>query len=674
MSRPVKGSDSSLLIAWRPSDSVRDASRLSSFLAACDIPNLPALRARADADPAWFWTRIFAVFDLPFDLPFEQMLSLEDGVERPCWCVGGRTNLSLACLDRHFPHGDDDKPAIVWSGEDGAAKSLTYAGFAAMVAKFAGLLDVRGVKPGDVVGLYMPMIPEAAAAFMAVVRVGAIVLPLFSGYGPQSIADRLKAAGARVVVTVGAAFRRGSAVPMKAVVDEAVGLGLDLDTVVVVARGPAAPMMEGRDVDWLSMSQRMPAERPPTIVDAEAPAMLVYTSGTTGKPKGTVHTHCGLMGKNTLDVLLCLDLKADDRLLWMSDMGWVIGPKSIIGSLLAGATLVMAEGTPDWPVPGRIGQLIQDHGVTICGIVPTVVRQMMRFGPEVIDGYDLSSLRVTVSSGEPWNEDAWLWFFKHVCGERLPILNYAGGTEIGGAILIGTLHDPLKPCAFGGPVPGVSADIVDAEGRSVRDGEAGELVLRGPSIGITRGLWREPQRFLDSYWSAIPGCWVQGDYARRDEDGLWYLLGRSDDTLKIAGKRTGPAELESILVESGLLVEAAIVGIPDAIAGSALACAAVLADHAPSPDLAAATLSRLLAGSAGAPFRPSYFVFVDLLPRTRNQKIMRRVIRAALVGEDPGDLGALLNPEAITALREATPVRPAAGRDKPQAAAPKERA
>ena len=637
---------------WRVSEAVKGASRMTAFLAAHGMPDLPSLRARADADPAWFWDAVFRYFDLPFARPYEQVLSLEDGFERPRWCVGGQTNLTLACIARHREQTARDKTAIIWSGEDGTTRAISYAALDEAVQHFAALLDARGVKPGDVVGLFMPMLPEAAIAFMAIIHIGAIVLPLFSGYGPSAVADRLKAAGARTVVTVSVTFRRGVASPMKSIVDAAVALGAELDTVIVLTRGLPSDLVAGRDLDWARAVAGM-SSRPATIVDAEAPAMLVYTSGTSGAPKGTVHTHCGLMGKNTLDVLLCLDLKAEDRLLWMSDMGWVIGPKSIIGTLLAGATLVIAEGTPDWPEPGRIGRLIEEHRVTICGIVPTVVRQMMRFGPEVVAGYDLSSLRATVSSGEPWNTDAWLWFFRHFCNEQIPILNYAGGTEIGGAILIGTFHDPLRPCAFGGPVPGVGADIVDPTGHSLGTGEAGELVLRAPSIGITRGLWGAPERFLDSYWRTIPGCWVQGDYARRDADGLWFLLGRSDDTIKIAGKRTGPAELESLLVESGLLIEAAVVGIPDAIAGAALACAAVLVDPSTPPDRAARDLSDLLAVSAGAPFRPAFFVFVDSLPRTRNQKIMRRLVRAALLGDPPGDLAALLNPEAIEALRTA---------------------
>ena len=322
---------------------------MTAFLDTNGLADLPSLRSKADLDPAWFWNAIFNYFDLTFDQPYERVLVLEGGIERPRWCVGGRTNLTLSCLDRHRQRISPDKTAIVWSAEDGATRSVTYGSLDEQVQCFAALLDARGIRPGDVVGLFMPMLPEAVVAFMAIIRVGAIVLPLFSGYGPTSVAERLLAAGARAVATVSVAFRRGALSPMKTIVDRAV----ELETVIVLTRGQPVDLVEGRDVDWAWEAALMPTTRSATIVEADAPAMLVYTSGTSGSPKGTVHTHCGLMGKNTLDVLLCLDLGAEDRLLWMSDMGWVIGPKSIIGTLLAGATLVIAEGTPDRPGPPR---------------------------------------------------------------------------------------------------------------------------------------------------------------------------------------------------------------------------------------------------------------------------------------------------------------------------------
>lgn len=623
------------------------------------VPDIGALRARADSEPDWYWPALLRYFAFPFPVPYREVLRTDRGPEWPAWCVGGRTNLSLACLERHLSTPTADKPAVISVADDGDVRQWTYAELNEHAARLAAVLQAKGIGPGDVVGLYMPMILETAAAFFAIIKTGAIVLPLFSGYGPAAVAERLRNAGAKAVISVDIAMRRGNPISMKRTLDEATAaIGAPIFQVILVRR-PQSPLTRPSDVDWLREVDAVRTAPRSEIVDAEAPAMLVYTSGTTGAPKGTIHTHCGMLAKNALDVLLCLDLSASDRLLWMSDMGWVIGPKSLVSSLLAGATLIMAEGSPDWPIPGRFAQLIEQHRVTFFGIVPTVVRQLMRTAPDAITRFDLSSLRATVSSGEPWNEDSWLWFFEHVCRRQIPILNYAGGTEIGGAILCGTFHDPLKPCAFGGPVPGIAADIVDTDGNPLPPGVPGELVLRKPSIGLTRGLWNEPERYIESYWKRIPGLWVQGDYARRDADGLWYLLGRSDDTIKIAGKRTGPAELESILAESGLVTESAIVGLPDAVTGSALACAAVPAAEHGDEDQIAARLSELLAQRAGPPFRPRVFVFVDALPKTRNQKIMRRLVRAALTDSEFGDTGSLINPESLDSIRSARRISPA---------------
>jgi acetyl-CoA synthetase len=367
-----------------------------------------------------------------------------------------------------------------------------------------------------------------------------------------------------------------------------------------------------------------------------------------------VHTHCGILAKNALDLGLCIDLKASDRLLWMSDMGWIVGPKVVVSATLLGATAVLAEGTPDWPHNSRMWQMAADYGVTVIGIVPTMVRQMMRHGPELLAGYDLSALRTTISIGEPWTPDAWIWFFRHVCKRRLPILNYAGGTECGGALLISSFLSPLRPCSFGHPVPGCGADVVDGAGRSLPPGEIGELVMRRPSIGMTRGLWHAPDRYIESYWKIIPGMWVQGDLASRDAHGAWYLHGRSDDTIKIAGKRTGPSEIEMALMATGLLVEAAVVGVPDAMTGSALACVCV--PISPVDDTAefAQRLAGAVADNFGAAYRPKHFLFVPELPRTRNQKIMRRVIRGVLTDTPLGDLSSLANPETIEFLRSRT--------------------
>jgi acetyl-CoA synthetase len=444
---------------------------------------------------------------------------------------------------------------------------------------------------------------------------------------------------------------------MKETLDRALAAVPSVHSVIVLAReGGKHLFRSSRDVPWPlpDSAHKVPTE----ILDAEAPVMLMYTSGTTGKPKGTVHTHCGILAKNALDMGLCIDLQANDRLLWMSDMGWIVGPKIVISALLLGATLVLAEGTPDWPQDSRMWQVAADNEVTIIGIVPTMVRQMMRRGPEMLAGFRLSALRATISIGEPWTPDAWTWFFEYVCKRRIPILNYAGGTECGGAILISSFLSTLRPCSFGHAVPGCGADVADASGQPLPPGQIGELVMRRPSIGMTRGLWREPGRYIESYWKIIPGMWVQGDLASRDVHGGWYLHGRSDDTIKIAGKRTGPSEIETALLATGLLAEAAVVGVPDAITGSALACACV--PMTPIADAArfAQLLARAIADNFGASYRPKQFIFLSELPRTRNQKVMRRVIRGVLTGTPLGDISSLANPESVESLRSQTVVAP----------------
>jgi acetyl-CoA synthetase len=457
-------------------------------------------------------------------------------------------------------------------------------------------------------------------------------------------------ARARAIITADYAVRRGARTELVDVVDKAMGIAGIAATVFVLHReGGEGEARSASHVTWDPKSPTT-ASWETEILDAEAPAMLMYTSGTTGEPKGTVHTHCGMLVKNALDMSLCVDMKASDRLLWMSDMGWIAGPKMILSSALAGATLVMAEGTPTWPQSDRLFAIAEKHKVTMLGIVPTIVRQVMKTGGLAPDR-DLTSLRVVVSAGEPWTDDAWWWFFDVVGKKKVPILNYAGGTECGGAILVGTLLHPLRPGSFGGPVPGCGADIVDANGKSVDAGVIGELVMRKPSIGLTRGLWRAPERYL-GYWRQIPGMWVQGDLASRDSDGLWYLHGRSDDVIKIAGKRTGPAEIESIVMQTGLVKDCVVIGISDPITGSALMCVYVPVKS--GEEDAGKAIGTAIAEHCGASYRPKHFLRVSDLPRTRNEKSMRRVVRSIVLDTPMGDTSSLANPAVIDEIREAT--------------------
>lgn len=642
---------------WEASPDVLNATTLSRFLREHQLADFDALLQKADAEPHWFWDALLRFFDVRFSRPYTQILDTSGGIAWPQWCVGGETNLVLNCLDRHRDTPTWQKTAIIWEGENGMQRRWSYAELDSETARLAGALRELGLGRGDVVAIYMPMLPEIAAAYFAIAKIGAIAMPLFSGFGPQPILDRLVDSSAKAVITVDGGWRRGKCVAMKSVLDNAALHAPALKHIVVLQQvGQETPMQSGRDVWWSDIVQSQPSAAPTAMMPADAPVMLMYTSGTTGRAKGTVHTHCGVIGKNLLDVGLCLDLKADDRLMWLSDFGWAAGTKIVVSAPMLGATLVLAEGTPDYPDPGRQWRLVETHGVTLCGTVPTAVRQMMRQPLDVVRRHDLSSLRATVSAGEPWNEDAWRWFFEHVCGRRIPILNYGGGTECGGAILIGTFHRPLKPCAFGSAVPGVGADVVDGQGRTCPPGQMGELVMRQPSMGLTRGLWQDPQRYVENYWQQIPGVWVQGDLARRDADGLWYMLGRSDDTIKIAGKRTGPAEIESVLMESKLVAEAAVVGLPDALTGASLNCVCVAATNAGPLDSLCERIAEVVASRFGAPYRPRRVLLVSALPKTRNEKIMRRVVRAVISGGELGDLASLVNPEAIDELRAAAAI------------------
>jgi acetyl-CoA synthetase len=638
---------------WWPDHRTVEDANLTRFMRALVVDGFDALNARANADPAGFHDALIRFLDYRFDQPYTQVLDERDGRPFAHWCVGGTTNVVLNCIDRHRGTPRYTQPALVWEGEDGQVTTWTFADLDRETCRLAWGLRQLGLGRGDVVGMVLPNLLQAAAAMLAVAKIGGIVLPMFSGFGADAIAQRLNDGSAQALITVDASLRRGKPVAAKPVVDEALALCPGVRHVVVLNHLSATHGWQaGRDHWWHELVAGAPDDCtavPTEAMPADDPFLLMFTSGTSGKPKGVVHSHCGFPVKTALDLSICMDLKPDDRFLWMSDMGWLVGPILVFGGLLVGATVVLAEGAPNFPQPDRLWRLIERHRVTYLGLAPTVARLSMSLGDEALAALDLSSLRVIVSTGEPWTPEAWQWTFERIGRRRVPLLNYSGGTEIGG-ILTGTVIHPLKPCAFAGPVPGTGADVVDANGASVGVGETGELVMRSPSIGLTRGLWHDRARYLDSYWSRLPGLWVHGDFVSRDADGMWYVHGRSDDTLKIAGKRTGPSEIEALLMATGLLQDAAAIGMPDAIKGTAVVCVCV-----PLPgidrDAAAKQLSRAVVDGLGGAFRPAQVVFVADLPRTRNMKVMRRVVRAAWLGDDPGDLSTLVNPESVQGIR-----------------------
>ncbi|MCX7251009.1 MAG: AMP-binding protein [Burkholderiales bacterium] len=614
-----------------------------------------ALNELSVADPARFNDALIRFLDYRFQRPYDQVLDLSQGLPFAQWCVGGQTNIVLNCIDRRRGTERYSQQALVWEGEDGQISSWTFAELDRETCRLAWGLRSLGLGRGDVIGMYLPNLQQAAAAMLAVAKIGAILLPMFSGFGADAIAQRLNDGRALCLITVDGSLRRGKPMGAKIVADEALLQCPSVQHVVVLVHlATAHGWTEGRDHWWHELAAGAPEDYtavPTEAMPADAPFLLMFTSGTSGKPKGVVHSHCGFPVKTALDLSICMDLKPEDRFLWMSDMGWLVGPILVFGGLQVGATVVLAEGAPNYPQPDRLWRLIERHRVSYLGLAPTVARLSMSLSDEAIDAVDLSSLRVIVSTGEPWTPEAWQWTFERIGKQRVPLLNYSGGTEVGG-ILTGTVIHPLKPCGFAGPVPGTGADVVDAEGVSVGPGVTGELVMRSPSIGLTRGLWQDRERYLESYWSRLPNLWLHGDFASRDADGSWYVHGRSDDTLKIAGKRTGPSEIEALLMATGLLVDAAAIGVPDSIKGTAVVCVCVPRPGIETEGLVKRLSTAVTAGLGGA-FKPAQVVLVDDLPRTRNMKMMRRVVRSAWLGEDPGDLSTLVNPEAVDAIRAA---------------------
>ena len=638
---------------WHPSPEIIAQSNLQSFINRHGLGSFDELMRRSTTDIPWFWDTVLRDLRIEFYKAYEEVVDLSKGKATPQWCVGGEMNIVHNLLDKYAGTLTDKKIAIKSETEDGKSRRLTYAELRAEVDEMATALRSLGLGKGDAIGVFMPMVPEIVIAMLAIIKIGGIFLPLFSGFGASAIVSRLKDADAKALFIAEGTFRRGKFCAMRPIAEEAAAQVPTLQHSIVLTKSSewivAAAVTGGRTEKPLPL-RTTAATTNTEKTSAEDVMMLIYTSGTTGRPKGAVHTHCGFPIKAAQDMWHGLDLHVEETLFWPTDMGWMMGPWLVFGTLVLGATMMLYDGAPDFPGPDRVWKLCTDHGVTALGVSPTLIRALRKYGEEIVNRHDLTKLRKFASTGEPWNPDPWLWLFRVVGRGKLPIINYSGGTEISGGILMGNVLTPMKPCAFSGPLPGMAADVVDENGNSIR-GKVGELVIREPWIGMTRGFWRDPQRYLDTYWSRWPDIWVHGDWAAIDDEGLWYILGRSDDTIKIAGKRVGPAEVESILVAHAQVSEAAAVGVPDSIKGEALVCFCVLknGDNA-SADIAQ-ELKQSVARDLGKALAPRDIVFVSDIPKTRNAKVMRRIVRAAYLGEKLGDTSALENPSAIDAIR-----------------------
>ncbi|HEX6763539.1 MAG TPA: AMP-binding protein [Gaiellaceae bacterium] len=625
---------SSTEFVWRPDGATVRHANVTRLLERAGVSDYDELVRRSWAEPDWFWPLVVADLELEFDRQWDRVVDDSRGPEWATWFVGGRVSIAHNCVHRWAARRPDGV-AAVGLGEDGGRRELTFAELSRDVTRLAEELASLGVGAGDRVAIFLPMAPEVAVASHAIAHLGAIQVPVFSGFAAPAVAQRLRASEAKVVITQRESSRRGRVVPMLEIVEQARAEAPGVEHVVL------APF---------ALDHR-PGTLPPVHVDSETPYLLTYTSGTTGPPKGVVHVQGGFLVSIAREAAYQADVHEGDVMHFATDMGWIMGPWTLVGAGALGGTIVFAEGAPDWPTTDRLWRTVESERVTSLGLSPTLARALLAHG---VPDADLGSLRTFVTTGEPWNPEPYRWLFADVGASRVPVINCSGGTEVGACFLSPTVTRPIKACSVGGPALGMAMDIVGEDGTSlVGTGEVGELVCRRPFPGMTRGFWRDPQKFVDTYWSRIPGVWVHGDWASADADGSWFLHGRSDDTLNIAGKRIGPAELESAAIDHPAVREAAAIGVPHEVKGETSWIFCCLLPGAEPGDLLAREIADTVAARLGKAFTPGRVIFVEALPRTRSAKIVRRAVRATALGADPGDLSSLENPESLAGIAEA---------------------
>ncbi|GBD11068.1 Acetyl-coenzyme A synthetase [bacterium HR23] len=611
------------------------------------------LYEEARRDPVGFWERGAA--ELHWFRRWDKVLEWNPPYAQ--WFVGGKINASYNCIDRHLSTFRKNKAAIIWEGEPGEQRVLTYQDLYREVCQLANALKALGVKRGDRVTIYLPMVPELPIAMLACARIGAPHSVVFGGFSADALRDRIQDAQAKVLITADGGYRRGGVVPLKRNADEAVAQCPSIEKVIVVRRiGGIAEqtMQKGRDVWWHEVVQGQPGVCPAEPMDSEDLLFLLYTSGTTGKPKGIIHTTGGYLTHVYITTKYIFDLKEEDTYWCTADIGWVTGHSYIVyGPLANGATSVMYEGAPDYPDKDRFWAIVEKYRVNILYTAPTAIRSFMRWGEEYPQRHDLSSLRLLGTVGEPINPEAWVWYWKHIGGGRCPIVDTWWQTETGG-ILITPLPGvvTLKPGSATLPFPGVEAEVVDERGNPVPPGQGGYLVLTRPWPGMLRGIYGDPQRYTQTYWSRFPGRYFTGDGAKKDADGYFWLLGRVDDVIKVSAHRLSTMEIESALVDHPCVAEAAAIGKNHEVKGEAVVVFVTVKEGVKTSPQLAQELQAHVARKIGAIARPDQVIFTSALPKTRSGKIMRRLLRDIAEGRALGDITTLESPGVIEALKE----------------------
>jgi acetyl-CoA synthetase len=625
-------------VVWRPDSERLEQANLTRLMRRLGVELYADLHRISAEEPERFWPELVDDLGLLFSRRWDDVLDVSDGNEWARWFVGGQLNMAESCVHRWARERPGDE-ALVGLFEDGTRSSLTWAEASTAVRKVAEALLELGIERGDRVALFMPMCPAVAVAAHACAHVGAVQVPIFSGFAGPAIAQRLEDSDAKVVICADWSLRRGQRIPMG-------------QTAAEVAGDRQLLVWNREEGAWPDIVERQPGTLEAVQVESEHPFLVAYTSGTTGRPKGAVHVHGGFLVSIAREVAYQTDVRPGERIHFATDMGWIMGPWTVVGGGAVGATVVLAEGAPDWP-GDRLWRTVESERLTMLGVSPTLIRALLtRDEPHA----DLSSLRAFATTGEPWNPAPYRWLHERVGGGRVPIVNLSGGTEVGACFLSVVVTEPIKECSLGFPALGLDMDVFDADGRPLR-GAVGELVCKRPWPGMTRGIWGDPERYLETYWRTFTGVWRHGDWASVDEDGYWYLHGRSDDTLNIAGKRIGPAELESAAVAHPAVAEAAAIGVPHELKGEAAWLFCVLDPGAePSAELGREVAHAVVA-ALGKAFRPERVEFVQQLPKTRSAKIMRRAVRATALGEDAGDLSSLENPDALDEIERAVHAR-----------------